>query len=79
MDTGTTDKYKILEFAEGHPYVLLVVILILLIFIVATSFSGSNPLTGVCKRKKKNASPVEDDEIEELIESIHSKQKASPK
>lgn len=70
---------KILEFAEGHPYVLLAVIsvLIILVIIMFLGSCGYNiPMVGCKKGKKKKKEIIDDeDEIDELITSIHNKQK----
>jgi len=76
MDEITTggDKNKVLEFAEGHPYVLLGAIGVLIIVIVVMFMGGRGYGTGGVKKKK--APENEDEEVDVLIESIHDKQKS---
>lgn len=75
-----TKKNRVLEFAENHPYILLAVIsvLVILIIIMFLNSCGYNvPGMGEGKgKKKKKKEPLDDEEeMDELIASIHSKQR----
>ncbi len=73
-DTTASKKYKVLEFAEAHPYVLLGTILMLIVIILIICFGNRVPvLSGLCKRRKESLE--DEDEMDKLIESIHNKQK----
>jgi hypothetical protein len=70
--------YKILEFTEKHPYVLLAVIIVLVIMIIGMFiYSRKEKLDAGGKKSCKRAdeSGDDDDEIDELIKTIHEKQK----
>lgn len=72
-------KNKLLEFSEQHPYILLATICALIVLVIIM-FCGSHGLTisNLTKkiRKRKGVKGVgEEEELDELIESIHSKQK----
>jgi uncharacterized membrane protein len=68
------DKYKVFEFAENHPHMLLVAVFILTIIVLVMYFGDKIWCSKLTKRKKKV--PLDDDEeIDELIETIHLKQK----
>lgn len=62
----------VLEFAVGHPYVLLALVIVLVIV-----------LTGICvwpcvsgrARNKKKQEDCEEEELDDLINSINEKQK----
>jgi cytochrome c-type biogenesis protein CcmH/NrfG len=77
------DKNRILSFAEGHPYVLLASIAILVIVILIMYFNsrGYNVmgLASGKKSKKKKSSDADEDTVDELIDDIESKQKDSKK
>lgn len=76
MDSNESKKSKILEFAEAHPYVLLAAIAVLVIVVLVMIFGKkvAPSISSLCGKKKKE--PLnEDDEVDELIESIHNKQK----
>ncbi len=70
------ERNKVLVFAENHPYVLLgaLIILILIIIMMYIGDCGWN-LPGISKKKRKK--PLDnEDEMDELIKSIHSKQRS---
>jgi hypothetical protein len=70
-------KYKVIEFAETHPHILIVVIVILIIIIVMLYFNYGCTKLGslICGRKKKKSIFDNEDEMDDLIDSINSKQK----
>jgi hypothetical protein len=78
MESDAARKSKILEYAEAHPYILLTVIVMLVVLILILLFGKSIvPHIPMCKKKKE---PLEgEEEIDELIESIHGKQKPKKK
>lgn len=72
-------KIKIFEFAENHPNILLGVISMLVVIIVIMYLNSRGygvGLGGVCAKKKKKESMNDEEEVDDLIESIHKKQKA---
>lgn len=73
MDEYLEDPKKniVLAFAERHPYILLIVIAVLLVLLAFSFFKGPR---SVCK-KKKTVKLEDDDDMDELIEQIHIKQK----
>lgn len=75
-------KNRILGMAEQHPYVLLaaVIILVIIIIMMYFNFGGLGTKSGMKKeRMKKGTSTDGDGELDELIDSIHSKQKKPKK
>lgn len=73
MDKDEESKNKILEFAEQHPYVLIAVIAVLFIIILLMYFSPST--LGMKEKLKKGPKNIDEDEMDELINRIHEKQK----
>lgn len=69
-------KNKILEFAENHPYILLITVLILIILIVIMYLNSRGYSFGGVGKKHKKKDISDDDEIDELIESINKKQRS---
>lgn len=67
------DSAKILEFATSNPHILLAVIAVLSCIIIAMYFNVGGRFTVTKKKEKKEST---DDEIDDLIESIHDKQKS---
>lgn len=78
MENLDNAKNKVLEFAEHHPYALLAIISVLIIIIIVL-YMNNRGYMGSAKSKftgkKKKAGAGDEDELDELIESIHSKQK----
>lgn len=81
MDSGYKSANRILEFAGQHPYVLLAVILVLVIMIIVMYLTsrgyGFGSVGKKCRKKKKELLNDEE-ELDDLIDSIHSKQKKKP-
>ena len=73
MEGGDEPKRKIFAYIENHPYVLISVIAVLIIIIGVMYTTGFKLPTRSDKKKKEPLSS--EDEIDELIESIHSKQR----
>lgn len=76
MDEQDTVMSKVLGFAEAHPYMLLGACVTLIIMLLIT-FASCRGWFGGEKNKKKSKSYLEDDddEMDDLIKSIHMKQK----
>lgn len=76
---GSGIKNKVFEFAESHPYILLAVISVLVIIIIVMYLSSRGygmGLESLKGKKSKRKEPLNDDEeVDDLIESIHKKQK----
>jgi hypothetical protein len=72
-------KHKVLDFAEHHPYVLLAVISVLVIIIIIMYLNsrgyGVMGFQGKRTGRKKKEALNDDEEVDELIASIHKKQK----
>ncbi len=76
MDEQDTVMGKVLGFAEAHPYMLLGACVVLVIMLLLT-FASCRGWIGGSKNKKKSRDILEDDddEMNDLIKSIHMKQK----
>ena len=74
---GETIKHRVVAFAEQHPQLLLVgfcaLLIILIGFVASTRGWGVSSITKLYKTKKTEPCSV-DDELDELIDSIHAKQ-----
>ncbi|SIP86042.1 Hypothetical protein PACV_329 [Pacmanvirus A23] len=70
---------KMLGYAEQHPYILLGIVVVLIVVIIVMFLHsrgyGMENMGGSKKGRKKKEPLNDDEEIDELIESIHSKQK----
>jgi cell division protein FtsL len=69
---------RVFEFAENHPYILLGIILVLVIMVVYMYMQSRGykvPGTGKAKSKKSSTPETEEDELDDLIEAIHDKQR----
>lgn len=72
---------KITAFAENHPQLLLAVVVVLIIvilFMYLNSCGWDLKVASGCKKKSKKSISIsndEENELDELIESIHQKQK----
>ncbi len=79
MEDDDVRPNRVLQFAENHPYILLAAVVILVILLIMTYLNGWGwTIRGVmkpCKKKKKNNVLDDEEEMDELIKSIHSKQK----
>ena len=65
-----------LESISEHPYILVSIILVLIIIIIYLYFSGRQKFS-IGKKKRKGSYPSDEDEIDDLINSIYEKQKAN--
>lgn len=74
MDSSTISKYSVIEFVETHPMVLMGTIAVLLLIIIFMYFNSRTSAT-TKKSKKKKEPENEDEEVDQLIESIREKQK----
>lgn len=78
-------RNRLLELSEKHPYILLGVVILMVAVVIwlifKDYFSGCSGETGGKRRKKKAASggPVDEEkqQIDELIDSINTKQKTA--
>lgn len=76
MDSDTSSKNHVLVFAESHPQLLLgavigLVIIIVIMILYWRGWFGGEKMTD----RKPRRTRVEVDELDELIESIHQKQR----
>lgn len=71
-------KNKVFEFAENHPYILLAIISVLVIIVIVMYLNSRGyGIGGMQGFKKKRKEPLNDEEeVDELIDSIHKKQRA---
>ncbi len=80
-EVGETIPQKITAFAENHPQLLLaivVVLVIVILFMYLNSCGWDLKVASGCKKKSKKCASItndEENELDELIESIHQKQK----
>ena len=70
-----TGKNKILLFVEKHPYALITLVIALVVIIIFMYLGISAPSCLSMKKKKIKDQLSDDDEYDELIDSIHEKQK----
>lgn len=73
MESATAVKNRVLQFAESHPYILLCAVIVLLIIVIIQYLQCAGYIG---KRVPKKRSKLKvGGEIDDLIESIESKQK----
>lgn len=65
---------KILEFAESHPYILLAIVILLIIAIIYM-YINSRAKTEKATARRKKKKPIDEDDLDELVDTIHDKQK----
>jgi hypothetical protein len=73
-------KERLLDFAENHSAFLLgaVIVLVLVIIVLIVRNCGWG-LSSIGRKRRKKKTLNDDDEMDQLIESIHKKQRAAAK
>lgn len=76
MNDTEPKKNRVLEFAENHPYILLAVIFVLIILIIVIYFINHRTESSQRRKSCKKKDPLDsEEEMDDLIESIHAKQR----